>query len=461
MLPIIFLFCSYSLFGAFSSTTAWDVRTTGNAANGGGFNTAASGTDRSQQDAAFIAYTDIIVGGTTTQGTSVLNPFDATSPGNIVNIASGAGCTVQRAQVVSVAGSTATFDKSLGTAASVCAGNYGGGLASIQAAVSLAASLNSVHIKSGTYTVTAFVTVGSGIWLHFIGYGTTHNDGGTRPLITTSTNSVNLFEIPASTNANFTNIRFTNTAGTRFAAITLTGGVSLLMVNNCIFDGMGNGVYAPLSDRPIYIINSEVKNSTGGALYSFGGSFTLYGSYIHDNTAYGVRSDATSALFVTMQITRSIITGNTDGVVASTDASIIVDESVIANNSGDGLDLTAPRTVVINNSIIYSNNGYGINASAAPFQLSQYNNGFGDNTSGNRNNVAISTSDIAITADPFTNSAAGNYGLNSTAGGGAVLKATGFPGAFPGGTTTGFLDVGAVQTVGGSAPATIAYPSVQ
>jgi len=38
-----------------------------------------------------------------------------------------------------------------------------------------------------------------------------------------------------------------------------------------------------------------------------------------------------------------------------------------------------------------------------------------------------------------------NFALNSTANGGALLKSLGFPGVFPGGTTTGTINVGPVQ----------------
>jgi hypothetical protein len=365
---------------------------------------------------------------------------------------------VQRAQIVSVAGSTATFDKALGTAASTCAGKLGGGLTTISAAVTLAVSLNSIHIKSGTYTFTTFQAVSSGFWLNFIGYGTTHNDGGTKPLITTSTNSINLFEITTA-KCIFDNIKFTNTAGTRWAALALQTQDTAVMVVNCLFDGMGNAIYSGGADRPSYVINSEVKNSTGDGIYVKGRIY-LYGSYIHDSTASGVVSTVNDNSIVAIEVTRSIITNNVDGVVATTNANVVINESVIANNSSDGINLTSPISLVINNSIIYGNNAYGITSSAAPWYLTQYNNAFGDNTSGNRNNVSTSTSDVTLTADPFTNAAAGNYGLNSTAGGGTAAKAAGFPGAFPGGTSTGFLDIGAVQTVGGSAPATLAYPTV-
>jgi hypothetical protein len=43
----------------------------------------------------------------------------------------------------------------------------------------------------------------------------------------------------------------------------------------------------------------------------------------------------------------------------------------------------------------------------------------------------------------------GDYLLNSAVGGGAALKGAGLPGMFPGGTSTGALDIGAVQSASG------------
>ena len=66
--------------------------------------------------------------------------------------------------------------------------------------------------------------------------------------------------------------------------------------------------------------------------------------------------------------------------------------------------------------------------------------------------------DITLTADPFTAGASGDFSLNSTAGGGALLKAAGFNNSIPGvANAAGKLDVGAVQSggSGGGTPITL------
>jgi len=85
------------------------------------------------------------------------------------------------------------------------------------------------------------------------------------------------------------------------------------------------------------------------------------------------------------------------------------------------------------------------------FDAVSHNNAFGANASGSVGWVA-SPGDVTLTADPFTNSAAGDYSLNGTAGGGAACKGAGAPGAFAGGTSTGSLDIGPVQSAA-AAPA--------
>jgi len=177
-------------------------------------------------------------------------------------------------------------------------------------------STNSVHIKSGTYTLTGFVSVGAGLWLNFIGYGTTHNDGGTKPIITTSTSAINLFEVNVA-KCSFTNITFTNTAATRYAAVALINSDSAATFVNCLFDGMGNALYSAGSQRPSYIINSEIKNSTGDGVFVIG-RVVVYGSYIHNNATNGVATTGADNSMLAAVIIRSIITNNVDGVSATT-----------------------------------------------------------------------------------------------------------------------------------------------
>lgn len=470
---VLFLIAN-SAWGAFEPRTSWEVRTGGSDSNGGGFFPHASGTDYSQQDAAQVAYTDIVIGGTTTQATSAATPFTTAMQGNVVNITAGAGCTVQRAQITNVSGSTATFDKSLGTAASVCTGNLGGGLLTIALATTSAATYNQIFIKSGTYTFTSEIDVGNKI-VTFNGYETTRGDRGARPLITTSTNSHRLFRVSQyQASYGFANINFSTTAATRAAGIGV--GQSGIHVTDAVFDGFTIGIDGQTISAILgsWLSGVEIKNcTTSGVSILFNSPpvsvYTSYmdNVYIHDN-AIGINFNQEGA----GSITNSVISANTSQGIYITDSSapisMYLNNVTVANNGGTGMFCTGGsiRFMSVMNSIFYGNGGFGIdcetNTNGSPFTPQNYRkNGFGSNTSGNvdGNTLGGTTglNPITITANPFTNSGAGNYSLNSTAGGGAALKGAGYVGILTGNS----INVGAVQNSGAAAAATIAYPMIQ
>ena len=62
-----------------------------------------------------------------------------------------------------------------------------------------------------------------------------------------------------------------------------------------------------------------------------------------------------------------------------------------------------------------------------------------------------------LTANPFVGGS--NFALNSTSGGGAALKAKGFPGITPAGT--GYADIGALQSQGSAGGSAAPHAYVQ
>jgi hypothetical protein len=468
---ILGLVLSLSVNAAIQAGMQWDVRTTGADTNGGGFDSTvvSPGTDESLTDAG-TAYVDVIIGATTTQGTSALQPFTATThgPGNVFVIASGVGCTTGRFEMLSQSSGIATFDRSLGTAASVCTGVFGGTFLTVnKPSQSLMVDGNTVHIKSGTYSGTILNNV-SDITLKrifYTGYGVTHNDGGTRPLLTIATNTILVQANSSNPAVYFTNINFSSTSGTRNDGIN-AGGLNMPMyVINCSFDGFRYAIFGDNGARGyfgmLFLFNVEIKNSTTGGVYTVG-ELRCYGCNIHNNTG-----DAIGITTSVGVVERSIITTNTRGVVSGGNNTSI-SESTIASNSGTGIFISGAssyNTTIFNN-IIYGNGGWGVNfgtaygSTANPSLYSLEFNAYGANTSGNILNGPPQTSDITLTASPFVSST--NFALNATAGGGVLLTKTGFPGVFSGGLSTGFLDVGAVQTSGGVAAASQnSYGTVQ
>src|SRR5690242_1997206 len=79
-------------------------------------------------------------------------------------------------------------------------------------AMGAASSGDRIYIKSGTYTLTATITAGTGT-LFLEGYQTTPGDLGTLPLVTTATDSTVLFAPNAT--VSYINLSFSNTASVR------------------------------------------------------------------------------------------------------------------------------------------------------------------------------------------------------------------------------------------------------
>lgn len=333
-----------------------------------------------------------------------------------------------------------------------------------------AASGDTINVKAGTYTVTATLTLTQAN-LIIQGYQTTPGDGGTKPLITTATNSVNLFSCSSNGGVQrWDNLSLSHTAGTRANGIWQSathGTTQFWVVLGCIFDGFTVAINsdnnAGFDVSNIDVVNTEIKNCTvtgtgnASAVNSNTGKLYISGCYFHSATGSAYHVWSGSGVTITQLIDSILAAGAGGGIRANGD--LLVDHCDIANNSLIGINFVG-GTLKVDNSIIYGQGTNGISNSAgnAVGVTVSRNNAFGANTSGN-SSWAGSPGDVALSADPFTNSAGGDYSLNSTAGGGAVAKGAGFPGVFPGGTSTGAPDIGAVQTAAGS-PAAASSPMV-
>lgn len=488
---LVFYFCLFlglsPSSAALPSNTAWEVRTAGSNNNGGCYVTGSTGTDFTQQNSAQYTFTDLVLV-TTTTATSVSHLFIASDVGNCIHITAGTGFTQGFYRMISVAVGTVTLDRAAGTMAST-GGTYavGGAIADPQTFNTNAVPGNQAWVKAdGTYTFTSAMAITSqnsaGLTpFQFTGYTTTRGDNG-RATWTTSTNSIHMITTAGtlSSNVEFDNINFTNTAGTKgdgFHALSVNG--FAWMVKHCILDGFNIGINGDFtvdfSFNVLSVVNTEIKNSVAqGVLNDAGTSFLA--DYIHGNGTSGVeikvaapgsqgRADGITA------VNYSVLSANgTSGLnftgINSADPNFVY--PVIANsdlslNTGDGLTLgnvSVPDGLITWNSIYYGNGGFGINSpTLVPILTSQVSNAFGSNTSGNRStNIPSDTSDITLSATPFTNSGAGDFSLNSTTGGGAALKGTGFPGTSLFGT--GHMSVGALQpssNSSGSGPSVSGY----
>lgn len=477
---------------AINAAMVWEVRSGGASTNGGGFKAGASGTDRSLQTAAQTTYTDLVIDGVAgTKLTSAAFPFSSADVGNVINITGGTGFTVGRYEVLSVTGVIATMDRVVGTIDSTGgAGKLGGALSAIEDGDGAYVAGNLVYLESGTYTkastrtLTCDGTTSAGN-IQIIGYPS----GGTRanadiaesdmPVLTSATNSVALVTLNAANLITFRNIKFTHTAGTRGAAVvnatanTVNGPTFI----NCKFDGclhaMLVGTSAATSFKGAQMTACAVHNCTGAALNWQGSHAVTWSLDACDFSANAGHISTQSGSNQTINARRCVFRGATASnhgftigtTTANADAmALILDRCVFYGNGGSGLrfEYTTGRHsfVDVSGCIFYNNGGYGISAATAgildgAFPPARFN-AFGANTSGARQNFRAGAGDVALTADPFTNAAAGDFSLNNTAGGGALLRQLGWPsriGVLGGATTASYSDIGAAdhqESAGGS-----------
>jgi len=107
-----------------------------------------------------------------------------------------------------------------------------------------------------------------------------------------------------------------------------------------------------------------------------------------------------------------------------------VSNCIFYNNGGDGLSYRRHTFVYFQRNIFVNNGGYGIGNSYAYDSDSETSivdrNAFYNNASGQAEDSPLMTNAITLTADPFVDSANGNFQIDSNSGGGATLRANNF-----------------------------------
>lgn len=429
---------------ALSANTVWEVRTTGNDTNGGGFVTGASGTDWSQQDTAQYAVTDGVTAGTTTITSATAN-FGTDVVGNIMYVQGGTGSVAAGwYQIVSrTNATTVVVDRSTGlTAGTGVTLNIGGafltlGVLGKSEILGSDGDGNRVWVKSGTYTMTTttdnvsggpLLIFGFATGVSIQGYQTTRGDLAARPLI--SAGSV--------TGLGNGVIRF--------------GGQRCGTVINMEYDannGTGNGIgfNTALTYYRCVVRNASTSGSFGfgsgancfrcaaiNCATGFGPGFTSY--CIADTCGTGFAGANTGVCNVAIDCTANGFNmqgGRHTNSIAYNCLNGFNQASAATSGSGPCL-----------NCIAYGCGQYGFRSDSA-FGLLTINCAAGNNTSGASLNC-LEDNPITLTADPFTNAAADDFSTNTAAGGGALLRAAGV--AWGDGFTynqTNYRDVGALQ----------------
>lgn len=427
---------------ALPSTAVIEVRTTGSDSNGGGFNSARGGVDYSQQNSAQATGTATAVSTTLTATTGI---FTSQMVGNYVTD----GTTwVEITAYTSPTIVTIDRDPSW-TAVSI---KVGGALASPYVAIqTVGVSGNIFWIKKGTYSVGVSIPFDhttqytGGAFLYIYGYDSTRGDtptGANRPTLK-ATAGITILAGDNYCTVYVKNVIFDGDSGVGVSGFTYyLWAYSYAYITNCEFKGfsdvgslLGVGDYVKCSSHnnnhgfsnnsnvgPVFIDCVAYDNTLDGF-----GRTSGYGFYLnciaYGNGQYGFNAYGNST---PLKIFNCTAYNNAYGFVAS-------GGSIIQK---------------LYNCLSYGNSVYGIYGPGEACFCA-----FGNNTSGNTDGqITLIEGNVTLSANPFTNAAGGDFSLNNTAGGGAACRAAGFPGLFPGGLTTGYLDIGAAQhqDVGGS-----------
>lgn len=417
---------------ALSDAIVWEVRYNGSDTNGGGFKAGAAGTDWTLQDAAQYSVTDGVTDGTTTI-TSATAAFGADVVGNVIYVQGGTGSvTAGWYEITARASSTSiTVDRATGlTAGTGVTLKIGGALATPGRAMTddCMVNGNKVFIKynASPYLVTT-TTIGPSGPMKFtdytsgkavIGYDTTR----------TATN----------TDAN----RPTIQAGAALGACTLvtTGGsAGSILLSNVILDGNNRtGVNGYSGNTNTH--QNTVRCQATRCGWGFGAGMSCFGCTADNNSSYGFNessraeacyaySNGNSGFYKTPAM-GCVSRANTGKGFEGSPFGNWASNCVAYGNTSDGFTSSGYERGYYINCVAWGNSGYGFVDISGTSVLQSC--AMGSNTSG-----AVSGSgsfqfgNITLTVDPFTNAAAGDFSLNTTAGGGALLKGTGYPAAFP------------------------------
>lgn len=442
---------------AIGATCAWEVRSTGNDANGGFFDPVSGtpGTDRSQQDSPHVTIDGSTITATvfssTDQVTITGYTVAAADVGNAFNI-NGGTATAGRYRITAVdtGNNRWTLDRSAGTNGQTATGRMGGCLATPATAFGAMASGNDCWIKSATYNHTAVLTPpgpSTNDPSVISGYGTTRGDGGRATLRVTSA-TADVIRINGGNVLRDLIIDGNNQTSQRGIQCNVIAGLIChrVKVQNCTNYGI-------FSENDNYLIDCEFVNCTGiGCWMNFGTVAVC--CVATGNTGAGFLVASYSVLLNTV----SADNGGVGFETGINPTNIRYFNCVAYSNSGDAWPLNiGPSFHIWVNCIAYGNGGWGWSQSGSSAQFSanamMISCAGGGNTSGNRmaTPALVDLNFISLSADPFVDGANGDFDLNGTSGGGAALKGQGYPG-IPTGTMSssrGYADVGAFQSQGG------------
>lgn len=362
---------------AFNAAMVMEVRSAGSGS--GGYKTGASGTDRSQQDAPYITFTDLEVkGGDYDRVYSVTEDANlgAALIGNTIRITGGTNFTVSTYEII---GNGNDGDNYLDIDRVCASGNSNDGAAVLGGALATITDLpptimvagNTVYYKAGTYSHSTTNIAGTvGARINHIGYNASRGDNPTgtdRPLFEDgglgywsatgwyqtfrnmrfkSTNAAYAFLASAAQYQRHFNNKFENT--------TSTGGTK----NGYSTTGQG----AILDDCEFTVPNAAASVGCTVGLYSL-----IHRCYAHDClTGFWAKGDVLFSIANTCA---------TQGIKAAAQQTFVAYNTVY--NCGEGIAMSNDLLgKCINNQVVNCTEGIGSDGATRTFL--DFNNYFGN-----------------------------------------------------------------------------------
>jgi hypothetical protein len=440
--------------------------------------TQAPGTDWSQQSAAQVVINNSTITCTTPGANSNTLTFTAgytptaADVGNVVNVTGGTNVNTGRYEITGWTSTTWTLNGAgnltTGTGGgSAILGNMGGALASPAVAAAALSTMggNNVFVK---YSATAYSCSGSQNVANgsvnvtnpssWSGYDTTrdfYNTDANRPLLN-ATASTTLFTMGG--RGGVRNFSFTNTSS--YTQTTALLASAPCHVGRCKATGCPglNASFRASTDGVILSDCEATGLTSGNAVFNLAAGVIAQGCVSHGNTGLSAIFDCNSGSGV---LERCLSNGDSaSGAIFSSLNNFLLRGCVsyksVVTSSGQGAFQIQPGSttgnVTLEDCVAYGNtgsNGMGFRAPNYYPDNRLLNCAGGGNTGANFNAANWHASGVVgfqtLTADPFTNGAAGDFSLNNAAGGGALLKAAGYAPSWPSLSTASHPDVGLAQ----------------
>lgn len=455
---------------ALPSNVVWRMHSTANADNnGGGFVPGGSGTDYTQQDTPQISVTDAVTNGTTTVTSATAN-FPTDIVNNLVNIVEG-GNNVWYHITARNSATSITVDRNTVGSGSGRTLKAGGANKIDQGGIAFQGFLLPGHIVdakgSFTHIVNEPTIASSGSSddpIIFRGFGTTPGDSG-RCTFSPGAGTLNGLVVSGS-NIVLRNV-IVDMTGRSFTGLLISGNKNIAY--NCIGKrGTGDKIKCTGEGGQLIGCFGDGNSENGRPIYVTGANWTLSHCVARraaNNAGISIDTSGTAHTWVTNCISYE---NNDEGLVIFFNATggYTCRNNILWDNNRDnfrfGSNTDSIKNCEFSGNILGKATTYEINhpwsdisalkGSIEWAKMMMRQNAFYLTGTAKYNNISAGSNDITLTADPFVDSANGNFALNATAGGGPLVQNNLAVFPYSDDINTGYYISGALGSLGAPAP---------